>query len=382
VDKILLIKILYSAASIQGLFLAFLLWRTKNNQPANRILGTLLLFISFHLILVGFDDREFFMNFPHLSRISWVIGTLYGPLVFLFVQQTTRMHIKPYWKALMFLPFLIVLFNLLPYFLQSAEEKRAYLDAFETARQDDFGWINQFVSVVHIVFSLGNLLFYLTWERNQSQEFSALEAVRVKWLRQFLIFMFTVTLFGVLIFFARTWNIAVLSDIYRFHFIGVVLLFYWLSYKALTQPVLFEIFKKPPGPEPLPVAPTEKKRPEPEGDLSAVFERVKAILENDRLYLKTDLTLTDLAARAGFSRNQVSQAINTMFNGNFFEFINDFRVEEFKRQALDPAKQHLTQAGIALESGFNSKASFYAVFKKKTGMTPAEFLERESRLVS
>ena len=82
----LLIQIIYSAASIQGLFLSLLLFRTKINQPANRILAILLIIISGHLILVGFDNRDFFLAFPHLSRVSWIIGSLYWPLIFLFVQ--------------------------------------------------------------------------------------------------------------------------------------------------------------------------------------------------------------------------------------------------------------------------------------------------------
>ncbi len=225
-DKILLIKILYAAASIQGVFLAILLWRTNINQPANKILGTLLLFISFHLILVGFDEREFFVAFPHLSRISWVIGTLYGPFVFLFIQQITHSKVNPWMKYILFGPFLIVLINLLPYFLQSAEMKRSYLSEFELARKDDFGWINQFVSIMHIVFVVGNLFYYLRWERKQSEEFSSIEAVRVKWLQQFLIFLLVITAFGVMVFFARTWNLPFLSDFYRFHFVGVVFLFY------------------------------------------------------------------------------------------------------------------------------------------------------------
>lgn len=383
-EKILLIKIVYAAASIQGIFLAFLLWRTKINQPANSILGILLLIVSFHLVLVGFDERAFFMRFPHLSRISWIIGTLYGPLIFLFVQQITQISIKPYWKVLLFLPFLFVLANLVTYFLQSAEEKRAYLDAFETAMQDDFGWINQFVSVVHVVFVMGNYLFYLRWERQRSEEFSFIEAIRIQWLRHFLIFMIVITLFGVVIFFARIWNVAFLSEFYRFHFIGVVLLFYWLSYKALTQPVLFGIGNQATMSLTTPAVPEDKKpqKPRPQTNrLEEVFEKVKLILETERLYLKNDLTLTELAEKTGFVRNQVSQAINTKFKGNFFDFVNDFRVAEFKRQALGLEKRHLSQLGIALESGFSSKASFYAIFKKKTGMTPAEYLEKQSKIV-
>jgi hypothetical protein len=95
----LLIQIIYSAASIQGLFLSLLLFRTKINQPANRILAILLLILSGHLILVGFDNRDFFLAFPHLSRVSWIIGSLYWPLIFLFVQYITQTQPDKVWKS-------------------------------------------------------------------------------------------------------------------------------------------------------------------------------------------------------------------------------------------------------------------------------------------
>lgn len=383
-DKILIIKILYAAASLQGIFLAALLWRTKVNQPANKILSSLLIIISFHLVLVGFDEREFFLAFPHLSRISWVIGTLYGPFVFLFIQKITQAPVKPSWlKIILFVPFLLVLINLAPYYIQSAEIKRAYLSEFEKSVQDDFGWINQFVSVVHIVFAIGNLLFYLQWERKQQEEFSAIEAIRVKWLRQFLVFLLVITLFGVLVFFARAWHLSFLSNFYRFHFIGVVFLFYWLSYKALTQPVLFGMVREIPSHILVENQSSEKFiRASVENEqMEKAFLKVKSTLETETLYIKNDLTLTQLSEKVGLPRHHVSQAINTIYKGNFFDLINDYRVEAFKEKALNPANAHLSLLGIALESGFNSKASFYSVFKKKTGLTPSEFIEKQAKTV-
>ncbi|MCU0357631.1 MAG: hypothetical protein MUE95_08625 [Cyclobacteriaceae bacterium] len=94
-DTLLLIKILYGATSIQGVFLGLLLMRTRINQPANKLLAALLLLISFHLVLIGFDEREFFLRFPHLSRISWIIGVLYGPLTLLFVRHLLQLQLKP-----------------------------------------------------------------------------------------------------------------------------------------------------------------------------------------------------------------------------------------------------------------------------------------------
>jgi len=384
-NKSLLIQIIYSAACIQGLFLAFLLVRTKINQPANRILAILLTILSGHLILVGFDNRDFFLAFPHLSRVSWIIGSLYWPLIFLFVQYITQTQPNKIWKSLwLFVPFFILLLIMLPYYTLSAEEKRALLTNFEEASRDDFGWINQVVSLLHIIFQTFILLYYLRFEKKLYEEFSEVESLRIQWLKQFLVLTLAATILAVLSFFARTWQVPVLSQLYSFHFIGIVLLFYWLSYKALTQPVLFGIVK-----EVSPNRPTPTNTPEPDEkykksaleteQLNSMFEKVKQVLHDQQLYLKNDLTLTQLSAAVGIQRHQLSQVINSCYTGNFFDLINDYRVEAFKQFASQPDKKHLSLLGIAQEAGFNSKASFYSVFKKKTGMTPAEYLENQSK---
>ncbi|HEY5824852.1 MAG TPA: helix-turn-helix transcriptional regulator [Cyclobacteriaceae bacterium] len=381
-DKFLLIKIIYGAASIQGLFLGWLLFRSKINQPADRILSILIFIVSFHLILVGFDEREFFITFPHLSKISWILGTIYGPLIFLFIQSITRTLPKAWWKnTWLLIPFIIVLTSLLPYYLLDAEAKIHYLDNFAKASEDDFGWINQFVSIVQVAFQFLCLAYYHSVERKASEEFSSVESVRIQWLRKFLIFLCSIVVLGVLAFFGRLWNWPLLSDFYHFHFIGVVFLFYWLSYKALSEPVLFGIVSTLPEK----IIPAQEVKVEEEKykkstleqeELNQIFGKLKNLLEEEKIYLKKDLTLTDLSDRSGISKHQISQAINSSYSGNFFDLINDYRIEEFKRLAQNPANRHLSLLGIAQESGFNSKATFYAVFKKKTGLTPTEFLTK------
>jgi len=381
-DKFLLIKIIYGAASIQGLFLAWLLFQSKINQPADRILSVLIFILSFHLVLVGFDERDFFIAFPHLSKISWILGTLYGPLIFLFIQSITRTLPSKWWKnSWLLIPFLIVFISLLPYYSLSTEEKRTYLDNFQKASEDDFGWINQFGSINQIAFQFLCFVYYFRIERKASEEFSSVESVRIQWLRQFLIFLCVIVIFGVAAFFGRIFNWPLLSDFYHFHFIGVVFLFYWLSFKALTRPVLFGIV--PTLPEEMPAVQElkvdeekYKKSSLEQEDLNLIFQRLKDLLETDKIYLKKDLTLTNLSDHSGISKHQLSQAINSAYSGNFFDLINDYRVEEFKRLARNPETKHLNLLGIAQEAGFNSKATFYAVFKKKTGLTPSEFLAK------
>ncbi len=49
------------------------------------------------------------------------------------------------------------------------------------------------------------------------------------------------------------------------------------------------------------------------------------------------------------------------------------RVEQAKTLLLDPEYENYTITSIGLESGFNSKSTFYTVFKKYSGSTPVEF---------
>jgi AraC-like DNA-binding protein len=397
-----IVKILYSAASIQGVFLAVLIFRTRVNQPANRILGILLLLISFHLVLVGFDEREFFMKFPHLSRVSWIIGSLYWPLLFLFVQHLTQTQPEKIWKSFWtFVPFLVLLIVMLPYYTKDAETKRRILDNFESASAADFGLVNQIVSVLHVVFALFFLFYYLRFEKRLFNEYSEIESIRIKWLKQFLLGIMGVTVVAVVAFFARGWNIPLFSRLYDFHFIGIVILFYWLSYQALTHPVLFGIGRLHPVSTPVelspastleindsPGAPDEgtakyRKSTLDEFQRREIFEKVKAALEGQKLYLKGDLALSDLSAVLAIPKHQISESISSCYTGNFFDLINSYRIEAFKTLALDETKKHLSLLGIAQEAGFNSKATFYTVFRKRTGMTPTKFLEksRESDLI-
>lgn len=79
------------------------------------------------------------------------------------------------------------------------------------------------------------------------------------------------------------------------------------------------------------------------------------------------------------TRQNLSQAINDEIGKNFYQLINEFRVTEFKKYLNDPKMNHITFLGLAYEAGFNSKSSFYRVFKEITGETPTEFRQRIKR---
>jgi len=73
------------------------------------------------------------------------------------------------------------------------------------------------------------------------------------------------------------------------------------------------------------------------------------------------------------SPSQVSDLINKGLGQNFNDYINKYRVEVIVKKLSDENNNHLSILAIALDNGFNSKATFNRVFKKKTGKSPSEY---------
>jgi len=70
----------------------------------------------------------------------------------------------------------------------------------------------------------------------------------------------------------------------------------------------------------------------------------------------------------------ISEVLNTSLNQNFFDFINKYRIDEFKLKCLSNENKHLSLMGIAYDCGFNSKAAFYRAFNKFEGMSPTAYI--------
>lgn len=101
-------------------------------------------------------------------------------------------------------------------------------------------------------------------------------------------------------------------------------------------------------------------------------------LQENGLYKDPNLTLAKLAGFLGWPINTVSKIINETLQTNFNDLINRHRVSAFKELALSPQSERYSILGLGQECGFRSKASFYRVFKKETGMTPTEYMKSQA----
>ena len=96
-------------------------------------------------------------------------------------------------------------------------------------------------------------------------------------------------------------------------------------------------------------------------------------MEMDRLYLNGKLSIQDVSDQLNIPKQYISEVLNEHMKTNFQDFINKYRVEEFIKRLKKDQNNQFTLLGIATEVGFNSKSSFYAIFKKIKGITPTQF---------
>lgn len=357
-----------------------MLLRKPSNQVANRILAALILVLMGHLLLVALDVKDLFLVYPHFSRLSWLLPLLYGPLILLLTQSITDpdFRLRPS-QGLSLLPFAVYFVILLPYFASPAADKLACLSNAHLVAQQDFGWMNTLTNYLHVGFVVGALVTFYRNVGKRTEHFSSSELIDVRWLKEFLWIVLSVMLFSVITFYARKYRITYLSGIYPAHFLLVVVLVYWIAFKLLHEKAaLTPAPALPQAHSPRETEPAVKYAKSGITDALSddIAQRVTTLMHSEKPYLDNNLTLAELATRMDIPRHQLSQVINTAFGVNFFEFVNQYRLQEFKIQALDPSNQHLSLLGIALECGFNSKATFNQAFKKLEGTTPSDFVKK------
>lgn len=104
-----------------------------------------------------------------------------------------------------------------------------------------------------------------------------------------------------------------------------------------------------------------------------LFVKLRSHMETEKSYLDPQLSVAKLAKQLDLPDSKVSRLINDFGEATFFDFVNGYRVEEVKAKIADHQNDHLSLLGIALDSGFNTKASFNRTFKKYEGKTPSQF---------
>lgn len=108
-----------------------------------------------------------------------------------------------------------------------------------------------------------------------------------------------------------------------------------------------------------------------------LMEHICQLMEEEQLYLRSDLKVQDVAVHLGTNSSYVSECINNGRSQTFTQFVNAYRVHH--AQKLLRQHPNIKTSIVAADSGFSTEVSFFRNFKAVTGMTPREWLQNSTK---
>ena len=360
----ILIQIITYAGILQGFYSAIVLTHTRLRNPANNYLAILLIVLSFSILHSAFIIPYFHQFHQTSFRIQEPFIMLVIPFIWLYVKKLNEPQFHFRRKHLLhFVPFVVVMLFSLTFVMHRSE----------VDNEGHFFSHTVVLNIVLYIAAFSQYLFYLVYmlrlirnfKTKALNELSNTEYIDPTWLRIFLLTFLAVFL---LLIVMMVIAIHKLNANYFNTIVSVVfaLVIYVLGYKGLFQQTILPVITE-----------IQVKRATPEIKVDEqLLNKLLDFMIAQKPWHDPELTLTSLASRVDISRNLLSELINSGTGGNFYDFINKYRVEEIKQLMVNPKYKDFTILAIAFEAGFPSKSTFNSIFKKFTGLTPSEYRNR------
>lgn len=397
---------LYLAGIFITFFLAALLAGKKGKSEADKILALWLLVIGFHLGLFYLYVSGNYKYYPQLLGIEIALPLVHGPFLYLYTTALTQVRKIKTIGLLHFLPLVLTYLLMFRFFILTPADK---IYVYEN-KGAGYEWLTGPLLFVIIASGVGYIILsYLKLGKhkvNIENQFSNTDKINLGWLRYLI--------YGT----AAIWIVIISGLNDKYIFATAVAYVFFIGYFGIKQ---VGIFSNPAIPEiikdftpanipetPMNISPiSEENLTEKPGDnkdiaeptssisktkyqksslrtedAAKIHEELKKLMVNEKLYKNAELNLGDLSEKLDVHSNTLSQVINSFEDKNFYDYINHLRIEEFKKLVTDPSNNQYTLLSLAFECGFNSKTAFNRNFKKVTGLSPSEYLDRSNETLS
>lgn len=370
-------KYVFLIAVFNAVLFLVLLLQKKPRALHDNILVCWLTYLAFYIGIYTFYSHELFINYKLLSISLISLLLLHGPFLYFYIRTLVSNKQRLLLRDLLhIIPFILFnLYILISSFIPAQSEK---LNIERLAKEFDppllflfFLIITAFSGTVYFVLAIR---LFRKLDIRIFNNYSYSSRLDLGWLRKLvLVFGIVWTILiciTVVHHVLKMFSMVFCTDGLFLSLSGFVIL---IGYFGLKQKVIF---------------PSEDTEEEgggsrsitkyagsrlTESEANQYAEKLKGFMRSSKPYLNPELNLSQLAGELGISSHYLSQVINEKFGLNFFDFVNRYRVEEFKERASDPKYSSFTLLGIALDCGFNSKSAFNRIFKQKTGFTPSQF---------
>jgi AraC-like DNA-binding protein len=379
-----LIDLLLLFAAFQSFLLMIAIPTMQDfNREANKLLVILLGMAAFFLFfrVLGYY-REVANTLPKMILIPNFVLFLYAPLFYFYLNKLLFNKSFSTKQALphFFLSFLLFM-AYIPYFFMDGKRFQHKI----VNNENDLKWV---LGITFVIALFSNLYYYFRSKRaiqkysdsyiNETayhQNINYLSTVLVIFLVCIVLGFFTAILYILNIITGNT-LIEPADNSINLIWIAFSLIGFLLGYYAIHQPEIFKINSDA-------ISLGEVVKPEVNKTKNAFAEteldqhkaQIEDIMKSQKPFMNPNLTLNDLASLMKIPSHVLSKIIKEGYNVNFFDFINSYRIEEFKENINNPKYHNYTLLGIAFEVGFNSKTAFNRSFKKMTNQTPSEYYQ-------
>jgi len=365
--------ILYIGIS-QTLFAGILIATRKPRGIANQILAAWLLIICVEMIIVLLNE-----TLVELYPIK-ILPFTYGPLLLLYAKWMTtekpRFDPRYLWHFAPFLTFLIATLVFIDQRVMQGTDGFLVKDRFVSFRI--VYAITFFVSIT--AYSVATFVIINRHQKRLKQLISySTGRITLQWLLGLSITFYA----GYVIMFIFG-GIDIMTgfmpfDPYEISFIGLTILTFLFGVFGFHQPSIFEeVVRVESHAKPMAIEQDTKKYQKSglrQKDVADYVNKIRKYMVIEKPYLDRELTIYNLSDQLKIPRHILSEVINEHMGMNFYNLVNEYRVNEVKERMSGEDMKHLTILAIAYDSGFNSKSSFNTIFKEKTGQTPSEYLE-------
>ena len=315
--------------------------------------------------------------YPHVFKLTDLTAFAIAPSLFLTVKYFTKprekRNIKDVFHFLPVLSFPVV--NAKYFFVFSSEELASILKS--SPNKEIYEYLKIFLVIQCFIYLILASIYLYRYSSNL-KKYDTTNTNPLKWLNNFVLgvgLMFVVWIVDRNGLFREVISISYSFCIFYFG--------YWMinqrevfPYSEANKKVLAHLLSEQKEIE----KPKYKKLHSKKSIKEIDKEHLVRVMEVQKPYLDTNLTIFKLARLYGSSVHELSFIINQGFGENFNQFVNRYRVEESKRLLADKQYDHLNMLGIAYESGFNSKTVFNSTFKKNVGKTPVQYKKNCSKL--
>lgn len=350
------------------LLLAFFIYSVASpNKVSNKLFASYLVLNAIEF--TGFFTSMLFDEPNNILVFSRELSYLQMPVLYLYILSVCYSDFKLQWKHLWHtIPYIFGNLVMFPrFYLGSTAQK---IELFENFNSLFESYYTHFALHLQSIFYLTACFIVLKRVKKIFKEnYSSNTIETYNWLFQLIVY--TAILYGfaivknILKFFGSPSFFEISHDILV---VAVLCFVCWYVLKALKYPSLFQ------GVDSKTKLSTEFDDENPKSNINLKeIEQLTRYMETEKPYLNPSLSIRNLADEIHMNARDVSVLINQHLDKHFFDFVNEYRIEEAKQILKNPAKKEVTVLEILYEVGFNSKSSFNTAFKKHTGLTPTEY---------